>query len=167
MLTGPPHVRRGSSRPTPRLYDRRAPAQRRGCSPVRQRLTAGACVAMISPRFRFHKNGGIAWSGGIMTNRAKAALVAAGVVLPAVLGFVPSYSAERGGSEEVTILRDDFGTPNIFAETEAGAVFGAGYAQAEDRLEELFKQYRRCEGTMSEAFGPKYLKDDYRQRVWR
>ncbi len=102
-----------------------------------------------------------------MTNRAKAALVAAGVVLPAVLGFVPSYSAERGGSEEVTILRDDFGTPNIFAETEAGAVFGAGYAQAEDRLEELFKQYRRCEGTMSEAFGPKYLKDDYRQRVWR
>ena len=34
-----------------------------------------------------------------------------------------------------------------------GAAFGHGYAQAQDRLEELLKQYRRAAGTMSEAFG--------------
>jgi acyl-homoserine-lactone acylase len=69
--------------------------------------------------------------------------------------------------EPVLIIRDPFGIPNIFAKTEEGAVFGMGYAQAEDRLEELLKQYRRCTGTMSEAFGPDFVNDDYRQRAWR
>jgi penicillin amidase len=71
------------------------------------------------------------------------------------------------GSEEITIYRDDFGIPNIFAATEEGVAYGMGYAQAEDRLEEIFKQYRRAEGTMAEVFGPDHLKDDYRQRVWQ
>src|SRR5215831_13824986 len=72
-----------------------------------------------------------------------------------------------GGSEEVTIYRDDFGIPNIFAQTEEGAAYGMGYAQAEDRLEEVLKQYRRCEGTMAEAFGPSFVQHDYRQRLWQ
>ncbi len=42
-----------------------------------------------------------------------------------------------------------------------------GYAQAEDRLEEILKQYRRAEGTMAEVFGPEHLRDDYRQRLWQ
>src|SRR5262249_33483269 len=50
---------------------------------------------------------------------------------------------------------------------EEGATYGMGYAQAEDRLEELLKQYRRAEDTMAEAFGPAFLRDDYRQRLWR
>jgi acyl-homoserine-lactone acylase len=67
----------------------------------------------------------------------------------------------------VTILRDEYGVPHIFAQDAAGAAFGSGYAQAEDRLEELLKNYRRAEGTMAEAFGEKFFHDDYRQRVWR
>jgi penicillin amidase len=67
----------------------------------------------------------------------------------------------------VTIYRDEFGTPNIFAATEEGAAYGMGYAQAEDRLQEIFKQYRRAEGTMAEVFGPQFFQDDYRQRVWQ
>ncbi len=70
-------------------------------------------------------------------------------------------------AEKVEILRDSFGVPHIFAQTEAGAMFGSGYAQAEDRLEELLKNYRRAEGTMSEVFGPQYFQHDYRQRLWR
>src|SRR5262249_37469512 len=61
----------------------------------------------------------------------------------------------------------EFGIPNIFAATEEGVAYGMGYAQAEDRLEEIFKQYRRAEGTMAEVFGPDHLKDDYRQGVWQ
>jgi acyl-homoserine lactone acylase PvdQ len=57
--------------------------------------------------------------------------------------------------------------PRIFATSAAGACFGAGYAQAEDRLEELLKQYRRAAGTMAEVFGPEHFRDDYRQRLWR
>ena len=71
------------------------------------------------------------------------------------------------GDEKVEILRDDYGVPHIFAATAAAAAFGAGYAQAEDRLEELLRNYRRAEGTMAEAFGEEYLAQDYWQRVWR
>jgi penicillin amidase len=68
---------------------------------------------------------------------------------------------------EVTIYRDTFGVPHIFAATEEGAAFGMGYAQAEDRLEELLKQYRRAEGTLAEAFGREFVRHDYRQRLWQ
>lgn len=80
-----------------------------------------------------------------------------------VLGGVARALAQ----EEITVYRDDFGTPHIYATTAEGACFGHGYAQAADRLEELLKQYRRATGTMSEAFGPEHLHDDYRQRLWR
>ena len=83
------------------------------------------------------------------------------------LVVVATVSAIGQAREEVTIYRDDFGTPHIFASTAEGACFGHGYAQAVDRLEELLKQYMRCSGTMSEAFGPQFLHDDYRQRLWR
>ena len=62
----------------------------------------------------------------------------------------------------VTILRDESGVPHIFAQDAASAAFGSGYAQAEDRLEELLKNYRRAEGTMAEAFGAEFFRDDWR-----
>jgi acyl-homoserine lactone acylase PvdQ len=79
-----------------------------------------------------------------------------------LLGFLPLAHAAH-----VTILRDEYGVPHIFAKDAAGAAFGSGYAQAEDRLEELLKNYRRAEGTMAEAFGAEFFHDDWRQRVWR
>lgn len=74
-------------------------------------------------------------------------------------------SAARSGQAE--ILRDEFGVPHIFASTLEDAAFAIGYAQAEDRLEELLKNYRKAEGTMSEAFGPEWYRHDYRQRIWQ
>jgi acyl-homoserine lactone acylase PvdQ len=89
------------------------------------------------------------------------ALATCAVMLP----LARSACAQTG--EEITILRDDFGTPHVFARTAEDACFGNGYAQAADRLEELLTQYRRATGTMSEAFGKDYFHDDYRQRIWR
>src|SRR2546428_142816 len=99
-----------------------------------------------------------------MSNRCRklAFVLAAGVAVLAL--SPPSSSQVTGDAEEVIIYRDEFGVPHIFASTEEGAVYGMGYAQAEDRLEELLKQYRRAEGTMAEAFGSSYLQHDYRQR---
>jgi penicillin amidase len=94
-------------------------------------------------------------------------LLALGVLLPILLQFEPAAADKPAGTEEVTIYRDDFGIPHIFAPTEEGAAYGMGYAQAEDRLEEILKQYRRAEGTMAEVFGPQFLRDDYRQRLWQ
>jgi acyl-homoserine-lactone acylase len=81
------------------------------------------------------------------------------------LTLVPA--ALCAAAEKVEILRDDFGVPHIFAATPAGAAFGSGYAQAEDRLEEMLRNYRKAAGTMAEVFGESYLEHDYRQRLWR
>lgn len=73
--------------------------------------------------------------------------------------------AAKSGAAEV--LRDEYGVPHIFATTLEDAAYAIGYAQAEDRLEELLKNYRKAEGTMSEAFGQEWYRHDYRQRLWR
>jgi len=50
-------------------------------------------------------------------------------------------------AETVEILRDNFGTPHIFARTSAGAAYGAGYAQAEDRKDALLRNLRSAVAT--------------------
>ena len=73
----------------------------------------------------------------------------------------------RLAAEEITIYRDQWGVPHIHASSDEGVCFGMGYAQAEDRPEEIFKQYRRAVGRMAEVFGADFIFHDYRQRVWR
>jgi penicillin amidase len=77
-------------------------------------------------------------------------------------GLLPSRAAD-----EATLYRDEFGIPHIYAATLESAAYAAGYAQAEDRLEELLKNYRRASGTMSEVFGPDYFHQDVVQRLFR
>jgi acyl-homoserine-lactone acylase len=90
-------------------------------------------------------------------------------IASACLVAFAAASASSLSAREITIYRDEFGTPSIYATTAEDACYAMGYAQAEDRLEELFKQYRRATGTMSEVFGPgeQNLQNDYRQRLWR
>ncbi|MFM2124189.1 MAG: hypothetical protein RL328_640 [Acidobacteriota bacterium] len=45
----------------------------------------------------------------------------------------------RATAETVDILRDSSGVPHVFAKTAAGAAFGVGYAQAEDRPDALLQ----------------------------
>ncbi|MBK9316128.1 MAG: penicillin acylase family protein [Acidobacteria bacterium] len=84
-----------------------------------------------------------------------------------------STSAQRrqapatGKAGPIEILRDEYGVPHIFANSLEDAAYAIGYAQAEDRLEELLRNYRKAEGTMSEAFGPEWYRHDYIQRVWQ
>lgn len=80
-------------------------------------------------------------------------------VIPAAAGTADNRTA--------TIRRDEFGIPHIFAPTLEDAAFAVGYAQAEDRLEELLKNYRRARGTMAEVFGSAEFAMDLRQRIMR
>ncbi len=87
------------------------------------------------------------------------------LLLPLGGDGAPSQSARR--SISALISRDDFGIPHVFAPDLETAAYAVGYAQAEDRLEELLKNYRRATGTMAEAFGPEFFRHDYEQRLWR
>ncbi len=57
------------------------------------------------------------------------------------------------GPRVATIYRDGFGVPHVVAATDAGAFYGAGYAQAEDRLPELLFLVLQVRGRLAEAFG--------------
>ncbi|MBI1927382.1 penicillin acylase family protein [Candidatus Poribacteria bacterium] len=70
-------------------------------------------------------------------------------------------------TETIQILRDTWGVPHIYAETELGAIYGQGYAMAEDRIPTMMKAYRKAVGRMAEVFGPEWVEHDYEQRVWR
>lgn len=87
------------------------------------------------------------------------------VIIPAlVLSTAITVSATEN---EVTIHRDTWGVPHIYAETAAAGAFGLGYVQAEDRLHDIYSAVRTGMGTMSEAFGRKYVDHDYLMRLCR
>lgn len=91
-------------------------------------------------------------------------------LLPLILLLLTFSSPLQHGAAkigEAEILRDEFGAPHVFADRLEDAAYAVGYAQAEDRLEELLKNYRKAEGTMSEAFGSEWYRHDYIQRMWR
>lgn len=92
-------------------------------------------------------------------------IVAVSILVLGVVTLSPVLIVADDGS--TTIYRDEFGIPHIFAATVEQAAFASGYAQAEDRLEELLKNYRRANGTMAEVFGPRMFQEDLRQRVMR
>ena len=89
-----------------------------------------------------HSLGAATWS--LPRGDAMRIVLLCAALLIAVICCSLGTSTAQGpaGGEEVTIYRDNFGIPNIFAATEEGAVFGMGYAQAEDRLEEVARAGR-------------------------
>ena len=84
------------------------------------------------------------------------------VLLPAVARTSPARAAEKA-----TIYRDTWGVPSIYADTEEAACFAIGYAQAEDRLQGVFTNYRMALGRLSEVAGTKYVHNDFRARLWK
>ena len=67
----------------------------------------------------------------------------------------------------VTIYRDTWGVPHIYAKTPAEGAYGLGYAQAEDRLDDIYRNLRTGLGRMAEAFGKKWVDQDYIMRLCR
>lgn len=70
-------------------------------------------------------------------------------------------------ANQVTIYRDAWGVPHIYGDTEEAAAYGHGYAQAEDRLDDILSLYAIVQGKAARAFGPEYLQKDYESRLAR
>jgi acyl-homoserine-lactone acylase len=69
-------------------------------------------------------------------------------------------------ARSVTIYRDTYGVPHIFAKTDAGAVFGLMYAQAEDNFWQLETDYIHALGRLAEVDGESGLSNDVLRRAW-
>jgi len=79
-------------------------------------------------------------------------------------------AAERARLEEraarVEIIRDDFGVPHIYGKTDADAVFGMLYAQAEDDFPRIERNYVWAIGRLAEVEGEDAIFSDLRARLY-
>ena len=104
-----------------------------------------------------------------MRKLALALVLAATVSAPSL-----SWAADKGGdlprlrqeAQAVTIVRDDWGVAHVHGKTDAQAVFGMVYAQAEDDFNRVETNYLTSLGRTAEAEGEAAIWADLRQKLF-
>ncbi|MBT8083244.1 MAG: acylase [Gammaproteobacteria bacterium] len=78
--------------------------------------------------------------------------------------------AERARLEaiasRVEIIRDDFGVPHVYGKSDADAIFGLLYAQAEDDFPRIERNYVWATGRLAEVEGERAIFSDLRARLY-
>lgn len=95
------------------------------------------------------------------TRRADFLPQGAWIALVMALCFVLDLHGALGNAYgKVEILRDRWGIANVFSDTDEGAMYGLGYATAEDRMYQMHFHLRLMQGRLAEAVGdlPKRVK---------
>jgi acyl-homoserine-lactone acylase len=77
-----------------------------------------------------------------------------------------SITAAPAGAGEATLYRDTWGVPHVYADSEAAGYHALGYAQAEDRLVDIYLAIREATGRMAEVKGKGALENDYLMRLF-
>ncbi len=87
----------------------------------------------------------------------------------ACFAYQPSHQEAARWEREarnVTIVRDDWGIAHIYGKTDADAVFGTLYAQAEDDFNRVETNYLNAMGRLAEAEGPSAIYQDLRMKLF-
>ncbi|GAB5413408.1 MAG: penicillin acylase family protein [Congregibacter sp.] len=113
-------------------------------------------------------------ASSVMTYLARTCLVSllAGLLTLSACAPNPATQVDREltrlakRADRVTIIRDDFGVPHIYGETDADTVFGLLYAQAEDDFPRVERNYYWAIGRLAEAEGEGALYSDLRARLF-
>src|SRR4051812_36865954 len=90
-------------------------------------------------------------------------LAASAIAAPAV---TPAQAIGNAFAGRVTITRDDWGIAHVRGVSDADAVFGAIYAQAEDDFSRVEANLLTALGRTAEAEGDSAVWQDLRQRLW-
>jgi penicillin amidase len=98
----------------------------------------------------------------IMSRAAMAFFAMATLLLLSMLA--PVFASGSSSSDIVTIIRDNYGVPHVFASTREGLAYGAGYAVAQDRLWQADLFRRQATGRLAE-FGLAPVEYDYWLRL--
>jgi acyl-homoserine lactone acylase PvdQ len=77
-----------------------------------------------------------------------------------------NVAASARQAHNVTIMRDNWGVPHVYGKTDADAVFGVIYAQAEDDFNRVETNYLNSMGRLAEAEGEKEIYRDLRMKLF-
>src|SRR5271170_837526 len=69
-------------------------------------------------------------------------------------------------ARNVTVIRDDWGIAHVYGKTDAEAVFGMIYAQAEDDFNRVETNYINAMGRLAEAEGEAKIYQDLRMKLF-
>jgi acyl-homoserine-lactone acylase len=93
-----------------------------------------------------------------------------------ILAISASFAFQGAGGAEVarweqqagrvTIIRDDWGVAHVYGKTDADAVFGMVYAQAEDDFNRVETNYINAMGRLAEAEGESRIYQDLRMKLF-
>src|ERR1700760_410446 len=90
-------------------------------------------------------------------------MIRAALILFLAIGTAPAANVTR---YDVTVARDDWGIAHVRGKTDADAVYGMIYAQAEDDFNRIETNYLTNLGRLAEAEGEPAVWKDLRQRLF-
>jgi acyl-homoserine-lactone acylase len=93
-------------------------------------------------------------------------LLAACTSAPIRTPIQADVAAWQQRAKAVTIVRDDWGVPHIYAKTDADVVFGLMYAQAEDDFNRIETNFINAQGRLAEAEGEAAIFRDLRMKLF-
>jgi acyl-homoserine-lactone acylase len=84
--------------------------------------------------------------------------------------FACAGPGDRAPELQATVYRDTWGIPHVYADSAAAGLYASGWAQAEDRLEQILKNYLLGLGEHAAAFGPgdddEWVRSDLESLMW-
>jgi len=91
-------------------------------------------------------------------------------LLSASCATQPTAQTETAGwerqAQNITIIRDNWGIAHVYGKTDADAVFGVMYAQADDDFNRVETSYLNAMGRLAEAEGEAEVYRDLRMKIF-
>jgi acyl-homoserine-lactone acylase len=92
------------------------------------------------------------------------------IIVAAFVSWAPPSDKEVAAWEKqarnVEIVRDNWGIAHVYGKTDADAVFGVMYAQAEDDFNRVETNYLNSMGRLAEAEGQAEVYRDLRMKIF-
>jgi penicillin amidase len=105
-----------------------------------------------------------ATSGGVKGPQGQQAASSLENAAQAALSKTDGTLKLAGLEHPVTVLRDPWGVPHIYAQSQHDLFFAQGFVTAQDRLFQMELWKRVGQGRLAEVFGPAYLERDINAR---
>jgi acyl-homoserine lactone acylase PvdQ len=103
---------------------------------------------------------------GVMMRLLSIALVAGAILTTQAHAAADDLSRLKARAAKIEIVRDDWGIAHIHGKTDADAVFGMAYTQAEDDFNRVETNYITALGRTAEADGETAIWSDLRQKLF-
>jgi len=101
-----------------------------------------------------------------MVSRWRTLSICVGVFLCVTVGAAAELPGAGADAGKTVVYRDTWGVPHIYASTIEAGLYAMGWAQAQDRPEELLKNYSRAIGESTRFEGPAGIQSDTVSHLW-